>query len=104
MIPSSSHWALCSNNISCQNSLINTRTNQVQQTLPTGKQPQGVAVDEHTGTVYAINQAAQSATVLDPTPSSKQQEIARLIKEERHLVLKLASVARQIAHLEQNNN
>jgi YVTN family beta-propeller protein len=95
------HRLFVNDSLSNEVSIINTRTNQVQQTLPTGKQPQGIAVNKHTGTVYAINQAGQSATVLEPTKSSKQEEISRLIKKERHLATKLASIARQIAHLQQ---
>lgn len=95
------HRLFVNDSLSNQVSIINTRTNQVQQTLPTGNQPQGIAVNEHTGTAYAINQAGASATVLVPTQSSKQQEIFRLIKEERHPAIKLASVARQIGRLKQ---
>jgi YVTN family beta-propeller protein len=95
------HRLFVNDSLSNAVSIINTRTNQVQQTLPTGKQPQGVAVNEQTGTAYAINQAGQSATVLEPTNASKQQEISRLFQTERRLAQKMASVAKQIARLQQ---
>jgi YVTN family beta-propeller protein len=52
--------------VSNQVSIINTHTNKVTQTLPVGSQPQGVAVDTHSGTAYVVNLASQTVTILSP--------------------------------------
>ncbi|WP_020375135.1 YncE family protein [Sulfobacillus thermosulfidooxidans] len=62
------HRLFVNDSLSNAVSVVNTRTNQVVQTLPTGQQPQGVSVDSHTGTVYIMNQASQTATILQSLP------------------------------------
>lgn len=60
------HEIFVNDSVSDQVSLINTRTNKVTQTLRVGIQPQGVAINTHTGTAYVVNQGSQTVTVLAP--------------------------------------
>ena len=46
-------------------SVINGATNQVTATITIGRQPQGVAVDPRTGTIYVAQFRGDSVTVID---------------------------------------